>query len=170
MAASNNDIPLSDNDQTATSSPIDNWNANYGVTLQRIGRRDAPYPTLQSFSSAQTKGGEWVLFGGRTNGLHNFPEASQSDNGKTSFPPAYQNDRVWVYDPVHDRSWSKPLSKSGLSSGKQLSLSTTNAEDLQQGDVLYHVGGYVYDKASDSFQTRNRLSAIDTISAILPPG
>ena len=161
MASSGNDIPLSSSDQTPTSSPIQRWSENYGVTLQQLTGRRAPFPTLQSFSAAQTRRGEWVLFGGRTNGLHNFPEASQSDNGKTAFPPAYQNERVWVYDPQRDRSWSKPLSKSGLSAGKQLSLSTTNAEDLQQGDVLFHVGGYVYDKANDSFQTRNRLSAID---------
>lgn len=165
MASSSNDIPLSSSDQTPTSSPIRDWSENYGVALQQLTGRRAPFPTLQSFSAAQTRQGEWVLFGGRTNGLHNFPEASQSDNGKTAFPPAYQNDRVWVYDPVRDRSWSKPLSKSGLSAGKQLSLSTTNAEDLQQGDTLFHVGGYVYDKANDSFQTRNRLSAID-ISAL----
>lgn len=161
MASSGNDIPLSSSDQTATSSPISSWNENYGVTLQQVTRRNAAFPTLQSFSAAQTPAGEWVLFGGRTNGLHNFPEASDSDNGKTAFPPAYQNDRVWVYDPLRDRSWSRPLSKSGLSAGKQLSLSTTNAEDLQQDDVLFHVGGYVYDSGNGSFQTRNRLSAID---------
>jgi hypothetical protein len=161
MAGSGSDISLSSIDQTATSSPIEPWSENYGVTLKQMKHRDAPYPTLQSFSSAQAKSGEWVLFGGRTNGLHKFPEASQSDNGKTSFPPSYQNERVWVYDPVRDRSWSRPLSKSGLSASKQLSLSTTNAQDLQQGNVLYHVGGYVYDKTTDSFQTRNRLSAID---------
>lgn len=87
MASSGNDIPLSSSDQTATSSPISSWNENYGVTLQQVTRRNAAFPTLQSFSAAQTPAGEWVLFGGRTNGLHNFPEASDSDNGKTDSRP-----------------------------------------------------------------------------------
>jgi hypothetical protein len=49
-----------------------------------------------------TRSGEWVLIGGRTNGLHNF-----TNKGIENFPPAHQNDRIWVYDPVRDRSWSR---------------------------------------------------------------
>ena len=41
-----NDIPLSDSDQTSTSSSIASWNENDGVTLQQIRRRDARYPSL----------------------------------------------------------------------------------------------------------------------------
>jgi hypothetical protein len=156
--ASNETIPLSSQgaDQTATASPLSTWAENYTISLETLQDRRAPFPTLQSFSAGMTRSGEWVLIGGRTNGLHNF-----TNKGIENFPPAHQNDRIWVYDPVRDRSWSRPLSKSGLSSAKQLSLSTTNAEQLQQGDVLFRVGGYVYNEASKSFQTRNRLSAID---------
>jgi hypothetical protein len=120
-----------------------------------LQQRSARFPTLQSFSAAQTNSGEWVLIGGRTNGPHNFTPDSEAN-----FPPSHQNDRVWVYDPVKERSWSRPLAKSGLSAGKQLSLSTTNAQQFQERSVLYRVGGYVFDESTRSFSTRNRLSAI----------
>jgi hypothetical protein len=156
--ASTETLPLSSTgaDQTATASPLSTWAENYSITLDPLQGRKARFPTLQSFSSGVTENGEWVLIGGRTNGLHNF-----TNKGTINFPPSHQNDRIWVYDPAQERSWSRPLSKSGLSAAKQLSLSTTNAEQLQQGDVLFRVGGYVYDESSKTFQTRNRLSAID---------
>ena len=156
--APNETIPLNATgaDQTATASPLSTWAENYSISLEPLKGRQARFPTLQSFSAGMTRDGEWVLIGGRTNGLHNF-----TNKGTANFPPAHQNDRIWVYDPVRERSWSRPLSKSGLSAAKQLSLSTTNAEQLQQGDIMFRVGGYVYDEASQTFQTRNRLSAIN---------
>ena len=151
------DLPLSATgaDQTATASPLSSWSEPWTVELKQLNQRKASFPTLQAFSAGQTSSGEWVLIGGRTNGLHNF-----TPDGKANFPPSHQNERIWVYDPVRERSWSRPLTKSGLGSGKQLSLSTTNAQQFQRGDVLFRVGGYVYDEASQSFSTRNRLSAI----------
>lgn len=151
------DLPLSSTgaDQTATASPLSTWNEPWQVELEQLEQRSAKFPTLQSFSAGQTNSGEWVLIGGRTNGLHNF-----TPDGKANFPPSQQNDRIWVYDPVRERSWSRPLAQSGLGAGKQLSLSTTNAQQFQQGDVLFRVGGYVFDRATESFSTRNRLSAI----------
>ena len=151
------DLPLSSTgaDQTATASPLSNWNEPWSVQLKRLNQRRTDFPTLQSFSAGQTSSGEWVLIGGRTNGLHNF-----SGDGKANFPPSRQNERVWVYDPARQRSWSRHLAKSGLSAGEQLSLSTTNAQAFQQGDVLFRAGGYVFDEATQSFSTRNRLTAI----------
>jgi len=151
------DLPLSSTgaDQTASASPLSSWNEPWSVELKQHQQRSATFPTLQSFSAAQTETGEWILIGGRTNGLHSF-----TADGKANFPPSHQNKRIWVYDPVRERSWSRPLAKSGLGAGHQLSLSTTNAQQFQQGDVLFRVGGYVYDQATQSFSTRNRLSAI----------
>lgn len=151
------DLPLSSTgaDQTATASPLNSWGEPWTVQLKQRDQRRAEFPTLQSFSAGQTSSGEWVLIGGRTNGLHNF-----TADGKANFPPSRQNDRIWVYDPIRERSWSRPLAKSGLSASEQLSLSTTNAQEFQQGNVLFRVGGYVFDKATQSFSTRNNLSAI----------
>ena len=155
--ATTGDLPLSTTgaDQTATASPLSSWKEPWNVQLKRLNQGRASFPTLQSFSAGQTSSGEWVLIGGRTNGLHNF-----TADGQANFPPSRQNERIWVYDPVQKRSWSRPLAKSGLSAGEQLSLSTTNAQEFQQGDVLFRVGGYVFDEATQSFSTRNRLSAI----------
>jgi hypothetical protein len=160
--ASTTDIqlgPPSAPDQTPTANPLVTWDPQYSIELNQLEGRTAPFPTLQSFSFGQTQSGLWVLFGGRTNGLHNFDPNDSS--GTINFPPSFQNKQVWVYDPVQDRSWSRPWSESGLSEADQLSLSTTNGQSFQKGDVLFRTGGYVYDSASKSFETRNRLSAID---------
>jgi len=122
--ANTTDLPLSSTgaDQTATASPLSAWDEPWQVELEQVEQRSAKFPTLQSFSAGQTNAGEWVLIGGRTNGLHNF-----TPDGKANFPPSKQNDRIWVYDPVRERSWSRPLAQSCLGACKQLSLSTTNA-------------------------------------------
>jgi len=164
MAASA-DLPLSSTgaDQTASASPLHSWSEPWSVELQQLQQRSARFPTLQSFSAAQTNTGEWVLIGGRTNGLHNF-----TPDGEANFPPSHQNDRVWVYDPVKERSWSRPLAKSGLSAGKQLSLSTTNAQQFQEGSVLYRGGATCSMRALGAFPpaTASRRSR----STTWPPG
>lgn len=148
--------PPSAPDQTATASPLVSWDQNITLTLERLEQRRADFPTLQSFSAGLTKQGEWVLIGGRTNGLHGF-----SGDGIANFPPSQQNTTIWLYDPISDRSWSRSLAESGLSPELQLSLSTTNAQAFQQGDVLFRAGGYVYDAGTRTFKTDNRLAAID---------
>ena len=158
----NNDLllgPPSAPDQTATASPLIKWDFNYGIKLEQQVERTARFPTLQSFSFGQTDSGLWVLFGGRSNGLHGFNPNDSS--GILNFPPAFQNKDVWVYDPVRDLSWSRSWSESGLSEDIQLSMSTTNAQAFQQGNVLFRTGGYVYDSVNKTFETRNRLSAVD---------
>ena len=151
--------PPSAPDQTATASPLSKWDPNYRIELEQFEGRTARFPTLQSFSFGLTESGLWVLFGGRTNGLHGFDP--NDSRGTLNFPPQFQNKDVWVYDPVRDLSWSRPWSESGLSEDIQLSMSSTNGQAFQQGDVLFRTGGYVYDSVSKTFETRNRLSAID---------
>ena len=87
------DLPLSATgaDQTATASPLSSWSEPWTVELKQLEQRQASFPTLQSFSAGQTSSGEWVLIGGRTNGLHNF-----MPDGKANFPPSHQNERIWV--------------------------------------------------------------------------
>ena len=145
-------------DQTASAAALIDWSERYHVSLSRLENRTAEFPTLQSFSLSKTNAGDWLIFGGRTNGRHRFID---TDDGTLNFPPAYQNQEVWVYDPYTDRSWSKSWSDSGLSQDVQLSLSTTNGQDFQNGRTLFYVGGYVYDRGTNTFETRNRLTAID---------
>ena len=151
--------PPSAPDQTPTASPLSNWDANYDIQLKRLEGRMADFPTLQSFNFGLTALGQWVLVGGRSNGLHGFDP--NDTRGTLNFPPAFQNTKVWVYDPVRDLSWSRSWSESGLSDDIQLSMSTTNAQAFQQGNVLFRNGGYVYDSSKKVFETRNRLTAID---------
>ena len=49
------------------------------------------------------------MFGGRTNGLHNF-----SPSGEQSFPPSFQNNVIYVINPVNWQVWSRPWSQTDV--------------------------------------------------------
>lgn len=100
-------------------------------------------PGIQSAVYAQTAPtsdhplGLWVVFGGRTNGRHEF-----FPNPDASFPPSYQNQNISVIDPVSWQVWSMPWSQTDVPAATSNSLSSTNQQSYQKGDTLYTVGGY----------------------------
>ena len=100
-------------------------------------------PGLQSAVYAETAptseypSGLWVVFGGRTNGLHNF-----SPSGEESFPPSFQNSVIYVINPVDWQVWSLPWSQTDVPASISSPLSSTSQQYYQQGDTLYTVGGY----------------------------
>ena len=100
-------------------------------------------PEIQSAVYAQTTptseypSGLWVVFGGRTNGRHEFfPEPTRN------FPPSYQNQNIFVINPVDWQVWSVPWSQTDVPTSTSNSLSSTNQQFYQKGDTLYTVGGY----------------------------
>ena len=100
-------------------------------------------PGIQSGIYAQTAptadypSGLWVVLGGRTNGLHNF-----SPSGEQSFPPSFQNNVIYVINPVDWQVWSRPWGQTDVPASVYNSLSAANPESYQRGDTLYVVGGY----------------------------
>lgn len=100
-------------------------------------------PGIQSGVYAQTPpsaaypSGLWLVFGGRTNGLHNF-----SPSGEESFPPSFQNGVIYVINPVNWQVWSRPWSQTNVSPSISSSLSSTNQAFYTDGDTLYTAGGY----------------------------
>ncbi|MDR3632971.1 MAG: hypothetical protein P4L84_03990 [Isosphaeraceae bacterium] len=117
-------------------------------------------PSIQSAVSVQA-GGKWLVFGGRTNGLHNF-----DPSGTVNFPPVYQNNDIFVIDPTTGQTWSEPWSASGLSASAIAALSSSNQAFFQSGDRLYTVGGYSFDPVSGQFTTYDALSAISVSGLI----
>lgn len=126
---------------------------NLGLAVDDFGA--TPMPTLQSFAGAQVNG-DWVMLGGRTNGLHGF-----TGSGTTNFPPADQNHDIWIVDPVTKKSWSRSLDGSGLPVALIDALSSTAQESMQVGNKLYVVGGYGFDTTTNGFLTYDTLTSID---------
>jgi hypothetical protein len=127
-------------------TPVDATTANLPYTLN-ITPVSAPGITLlpgiqsgvyaQMAPSAAYPCGLWLVFGGRTNGLHNF-----SPSGEESFPPSFQNNVIYVINPVNWQVWSRPWSQTDVPSAISNSLSSTNQAFYTVGDTLYTAGGY----------------------------
>ncbi len=100
---------------------------------------------------------QWLLLGGRTNGMHSF------DPGNNNFPPSAQNIVVYVVDSSTGTVWSRSLGDpgSGLSQHQIDLLSVTSAQFYHTHDTLYITGGYGVDTATGEFSTKDVLTAID---------
>jgi hypothetical protein len=140
-------LPPSPPVPTATSpTPVvaTGQNLPYTLTISPVSAPDiANLPGIQSGVFAQTAptreypSGLWVVFGGRTNGLHNF-----SPSGQESFPPSCQNGAIYVINPVDWQVWSTPWSQTNVPAAVYNSLSSTGQQFYQKGDTLYAAGGY----------------------------
>ena len=130
----------------------------------------------QMAASAAYPSGLWLVFGGRTNGLHNF-----SPSGEESFPSSFQNSVIYVINPVNWQVWSRPWSQTNVSASISNSLSSTNQAFYTKGDTLYTAGGY---SVPDTVSFTGSVSALSrditvtsglenlavgrTVSAVLP--
>jgi hypothetical protein len=149
------------------------WSQNQTDTLSQVFPENAlPFtiqldvanfslPTgLQSFASA-IYNGKWVILAGRTNGLHGF------DNVGNNFPPSFQNTTVYVIDPATGISWSRALNdRSGLTQAEIDSLSVTASQSFQKGNLLYFVGGYGINTATNTMETKGILTVIDLVKLV----
>ncbi|MBL7962616.1 MAG: hypothetical protein JNM31_02115 [Flavobacteriales bacterium] len=113
-------------------------------------------PGLQSFAWGQHDG-EWLLVGGRTDGLHRrqpFAAFLATDN----------NTMAYAVDPMMQQVWSASLAT--LSTGLFEQLQCTNLEFEQRDTVLYIVGGYGYSPTAADHITHTKLTAINLPGAI----
>lgn len=115
---------------------------------------------LQSFAFGQ-QDGKWLIAGGRLDGLHRRQPFA-------SFDLAGHNNQLWVIDPIEKKSWSASLTD--LPAEIQEQLSSTNMEFIQEGNVLYCLGGYGYSSLVQDHTTFAKITAIqvaETIKAIV---
>ena len=138
----------------ASPAPVVATPQNLPYTLQIQAVAMPSVPAIQSAVSAQS-GGLWLVFGGRTNGLHGF-----DPSGLVNFPPQFQNNDIYVINPATGQTWSMPWTATGLSASVYTSLSSSNQEFYQSGDHLYTVGGYSYDSTTGNFTTYDTLTSL----------
>ena len=99
-----NELPASFVSQApplTSPTPVVATSSNLAYSLQIAPVSMPSVPSIQSAVYAQS-GGMWLVFGGRTNGLHNF-----NPNGLISFPPVYQNNNIYVIDPKTGQTWTE---------------------------------------------------------------
>jgi len=140
-------------------------NLPYTIQVQQVSL--SGLPALQSPVDAQDGVsnspylGYWLLFGGRTNGLHSF---NQSNN----FPAQDQNETIYVINPTTGQTWSEGWAATDVASELTPPLYSTNQESFQSGDTLYAVGGYgAVDQGSGQFAN---YTTYDTLTALSVDG
>jgi len=124
------------------------------VVLQEIAVPGMP--GIQSFAWGQHNG-EWLMIGGRTDGLHRrqpFAAFLAEDN----------NTRAYVVNPSTAQVWSASLSTLPTPLFEQLQC--TNMEFEQRGNTLYIIGGYGFSPTANDHITHARLTAVDVPAAI----
>jgi len=134
----------------------------FTIEVQEFPRVNAP--SLQSYSVGRF-GNYWLLIGGRTNGMHSFPNTPAG-----GFPALYSNSRFYVYDPTTDSVWSRSIF-TDLSLSTAAQFRSTNMQSIQEGNTMYLIGGYGKDSSGalvtlDSFVTFPKLSAINVSGMI----
>jgi hypothetical protein len=120
----------------------------FQVDLQEASFPEAP--ALHSFAFAQADG-KWLLIGGRTNGIHSFDPLPINN-----FSPSTANHWVWVVDPVMGKAWLVDLYDASISPPLGIiadSLSSNNTQSFQNGNTLYIIGGYGYNRTTNPMQT-----------------
>ncbi len=148
--------------QTADITPIQlHSSLPYSISVQPYDFGAEALPTLHSYNAAQVDG-KWIVFAGRTNGLHGFDQVAANN-----FPSQYQNQDVWVIDPVAKQSWHRSLTEASanVTASELLSLTPGNTQFYQKGDRLYVTGGYGI-VAGTTNGTWNKLTAFDLPSML----
>ncbi|MBK8967463.1 MAG: T9SS type A sorting domain-containing protein [Lewinellaceae bacterium] len=107
-------------------------------------------PALQSYAFG-TWGDDWLLLGGRMDGLHKRQPFA-------AFDEANQNARIYVLNPVQAKVWSAPLSSLPVPIAEQ--LRATNLEFAQRDSILYLIGGYGYSPTAADHLTHPQLLAV----------
>ncbi len=111
---------------------------------------------LQSYAYGQSEN-KWLVIGGRLDGLHRRQPFA-------AFDVAGNNNQIMVIDPINENVWSASISSLPLEIQEQ--MSSTNMEYYQEGNILYLLGGYGYDNASNSKMTFPYMTAVNVSELI----
>ena len=158
------DCPPCANQTSNITVPLPEDSLPYRVTIEQA---DFSLPAgIHSFAYA-VYGDEWLLIGGRTNGLH---DVDNTDPTVNAFSPSQRNTNVFVINPNTKETYYRSLydPSSGLSQPQIDILSATNTlfSYANNKNILYMVGGYGIDTASNTMNTKQTLTAIDVPNLI----
>jgi hypothetical protein len=126
----------------------------FQIALEPMEIKDMP--GLHSFAFGQADG-EWLLLGGRVDGLHRRQPFA-------AFDSAGHNEQLVVVSPRLSKVWTADMR--GLSVSIQEQLRATNPQFHQLGKMLYVVGGYGYSPTLGDHTTYEYLTVIDVAAAI----
>lgn len=101
------------------------------------------FPALHSFVIAE-QDGNWLIIGGRTDGLHKRRPFE-------SFDAEYSNFNIYVVEHKTGQIWKQPLKK--LPQGIAHQLASSNMQFFQQQNDLFITGGYGYSPKIDEHTT-----------------
>jgi hypothetical protein len=96
---------------------------------------------------------EWLIIGGRTNGLHGF-------NAIDPFTASGNNANIYLINPVNETMQS--LSVNNLTTELKEALTVSNMQFYQPNDtLLYIIGGYGWNDSAQQFITSRALVAVN---------
>lgn len=127
---------------------------SFRLALQPVQIPSAP--GLQSYAYGEWAG-EWLLLGGRRDGLHRRQPFA-------AFDEAGQNDSIYVVNPTSRQVWATGLA--GLPTAVAEQLRSTNMQGAQRDHRLYLTGGYGYSATQADHLTYPQLLAIDVPALI----
>ncbi|MBK9533902.1 MAG: hypothetical protein IPO10_01755 [Flavobacteriales bacterium] len=117
---------------------------NRNVVLEEITIPNMP--GIHSFAWGQHNG-EWLVIGGRTDGLHQRQPFA-------AFLASANNTMAYVLNPVTNEVWSADLSSLPTALFEQ--LQSTNLEFHQRGNTLYIIGGYGFSPTANDHITHSQ--------------
>lgn len=121
-----------------------------GFDIRLEERRLPGMPGLQSFAWGQHQG-QWLLVGGRTDGLHRRQPFA-------AFDSTFANRLLYLVDPAGGQVWS--ASTASLPTALREQLGSANFQFIQSDTLLYVIGGYAYAASADDHITHARLSVL----------
>ena len=163
-------LPVSPTPVVATTS-----NLPYTLQIEQVSSDlpDVQSPVVATDNVAGSPfDGDWLVFGGRDNGLHTF-------TGNDDFPPDDQNENIYVINPATGETVTLAWSATDVSALTAEPLYSSNQQFFQQGDTLYTVGGYgdpdlgggtFVDANYETYDTLTVLSVDGLIKAVVDGG
>jgi hypothetical protein len=119
------------------------------IEINEITIPDAP--ALNTYVNAVHEG-QWLIIGGRTDGLHDH-------RPDRSYPIDKSNNKVFVIDPANREVWSASLES--LSQNLFEQLQSTGMSFYQEGNVLTLLGGYGWSDSKEDYITFPYLVQVD---------
>ena len=130
-----------------------------GWTIRVEEKTISGWPGAQSFSTGEANG-EWLIVGGRVDGLHQRHPFS-------AFLASEANHAIHVVDPSSLQHWSMPVDS--LQPDVRDQFLSTNMQAVQVDSILYLMGGYGFSTAISNHTTHGRITSVhvaDLIDAI----